>query len=86
LKFRTKLVLSGKSAAGVQVPAEIMQKLGSSKRPAVLVAIKGQNTQNAGTTPREIDHDVARRLNTPDVLFENHKFRLIEEINHENVM
>jgi Bacteriocin-protection, YdeI or OmpD-Associated/Domain of unknown function (DUF1905) len=41
LRSRTRLLLSGKSATGVQVPAEIVEKLGSSERPAAVVTIEG---------------------------------------------
>lgn len=41
MKFRARIELSGKTATGIQVPAEIVAHLGSSKRPAVLVTING---------------------------------------------
>lgn len=39
--FRAILQLAGKTATGIQVPAEVVAALGSSKRPAVTVTING---------------------------------------------
>lgn len=47
MRSRTRLLLGGKSATGFQVPAEIVEKLGSSERPAVLVTIMGQQYRSA---------------------------------------
>lgn len=41
MKFRAIIELSGKTATGIQVPAEIVAHLGSSKRPPVRVTING---------------------------------------------
>jgi len=41
MKFRARIELSGKTATGIQVPAEIVARLGSSKRPPVRVTING---------------------------------------------
>src|SRR5690348_2595179 len=41
MKFRTIVQSSGKSATGIQVPAEVVAHLGSSKRPPVRVTING---------------------------------------------
>ncbi len=41
MKFRGIVLLSGKSATGIQVPAAVVEGLGASKRPAVRVTIKG---------------------------------------------
>jgi hypothetical protein len=41
MKFRATIELSGKTATGIQVPAEVVAHLGSSKRPAVRVTING---------------------------------------------
>lgn len=37
--FRGTLLLGGKTATGIEVPAEVVEQLGSGKRPAVLVKI-----------------------------------------------
>jgi len=41
MKFRTKLLQAGKTATGIQIPEEIIERLGSGKRPPVRVTIKG---------------------------------------------
>ncbi|HEY4333123.1 MAG TPA: YdeI/OmpD-associated family protein [Ilumatobacteraceae bacterium] len=41
MKFRSTLVLGGKTATGITVPDEVVAALGSSKRPAVRVTING---------------------------------------------
>ncbi|OMF24548.1 hypothetical protein BK133_22595 [Paenibacillus sp. FSL H8-0548] len=39
MKFQTVIVLEGKTATGFEVPAEVVESLGSGKKPAVRVAI-----------------------------------------------
>jgi hypothetical protein len=39
ITFHTKILQAGKNAAGIQVPEEIIEKLGSGKRPLVRVTI-----------------------------------------------
>ena len=41
MKFRATIELAGKTATGIEVPAAVVAKLGSSKKPAVRVTIKG---------------------------------------------
>ena len=41
MRFRTTIRQSGKTATGIQVPAEVVEALGSGKRPAVKVRING---------------------------------------------
>lgn len=41
MKFRTKLLQAGKTATGIEVPAKIVESLGSGKRPKVRVTING---------------------------------------------
>lgn len=41
MRFRARIRLGGKTATGIQVPAEIMESLGSSRRPPVSVTING---------------------------------------------
>ena len=41
MRFRGIIQLSGKTATGIQVPAEVVEKLGSGKRPPVRVTING---------------------------------------------
>jgi len=41
MMFRATVELSGKSATGIEVPAEIIERLGKGKRPPVTVTIAG---------------------------------------------
>jgi hypothetical protein len=41
MRFRAVLELGGKTATGIEVPADVVAALGSSKRPAVQVTING---------------------------------------------
>ena len=41
MRFRTTIEQSGKTATGIQVPEEVVQALGSGKRPAVKVTVNG---------------------------------------------
>jgi hypothetical protein len=41
MRFRTKLLSAGKTAAGIEIPARVVEALGSSKKPAVSVTING---------------------------------------------
>lgn len=41
MKFRAIILQSGKTATGIQVPAEVVTSLGSGKRPPVRVTING---------------------------------------------
>jgi hypothetical protein len=41
MKFRATIELAGKTATGIDVPAAVVTKLGSSKKPAVGFAIMG---------------------------------------------
>ena len=41
MRFHTTILQSGKTAAGIQVPTEIVEGLGAGKRPKVSVTIRG---------------------------------------------
>jgi hypothetical protein len=41
MRFRTPLLLGGKTATGMEVPPEVVEALGAGKRPPVRVTIKG---------------------------------------------
>lgn len=41
--FRATVELGGKTATGIEVPADVVAALGSSKRPAVLITIAGHS-------------------------------------------
>ena len=46
MKFRTDLLSAGKTALGFEVPPEVVEGLGSGKRPPVLVTINGFTYRN----------------------------------------
>jgi hypothetical protein len=41
VQFRTTIQQSGKTATGIQIPEDVIEALGSGKRPAVKVTING---------------------------------------------
>jgi hypothetical protein len=41
LRFRTTILRAGKTATGIEVPAEVVTRLGTTKRPPVRVTING---------------------------------------------
>jgi hypothetical protein len=41
MRFHTTLLQSGKTATGLQVPQEVVEQLGSGKRPPVSVTLRG---------------------------------------------
>jgi hypothetical protein len=41
MRFRTKLLLAGKTATGFEVPTKVIEALGGGKRPPVRVTING---------------------------------------------
>jgi hypothetical protein len=41
MRFRTKILPAGKTAAGIEVPAKVVTALGTSKRPPVRATING---------------------------------------------
>jgi hypothetical protein len=47
ITFHTTILKTGKNTAGIQVPEEIIEKLGSSKRPLVRVTIKKYTYRSA---------------------------------------
>ena len=46
MRFRTTLLQSGPTATGIRVPDEVVEALGSGKRPAVRVTINGYTYRN----------------------------------------
>jgi hypothetical protein len=46
MRFRTPLVLHGKTATGFDVPASVVEALGGGKRPPVRVTINGYTYRN----------------------------------------
>ena len=51
MQFRTTILAAGKTATGIEVPVEVIEGLGSGKRPAVRVTINGQ-TYRSTVAPR----------------------------------
>lgn len=47
MRFRTNLLATGKTAAGMVVPAKVVEALGSSKRPPVRVTINGHTYRSS---------------------------------------
>jgi hypothetical protein len=41
MRFHTTLLQSGKTATGLQIPPEVVEEIGSGKRPAVRVTLRG---------------------------------------------
>jgi len=46
MRFRTTLELYGKTATGFEIPAEVVERLGTTKRPPVKVTINGYTYRN----------------------------------------
>jgi Bacteriocin-protection, YdeI or OmpD-Associated/Domain of unknown function (DUF1905) len=46
MRFRTTILQAGKTATGIQVPDEVVEALGSGRRPAVKVTINGYTYRN----------------------------------------
>jgi hypothetical protein len=62
-RFRAKVLLAGKTATGVEVPAKVVEGLRSTKRPAVRVTINGYTYRSSiapmgGTFMLGISQDV----------------------------
>ena len=47
MRFRTTIVQSGRTTTGIEVPEEVMEALGSGKRPAVRVTINGYSYRSS---------------------------------------
>ena len=50
MRYRTKLLSAGKTAAGIEVPPKVLELLGSSKKPAVKVTINGHTYRSTVAT------------------------------------
>ena len=46
MRFRTTILTAGKTATGIEVPPEVVEALGSSKRPPVRVTVNGYTYRN----------------------------------------
>jgi hypothetical protein len=47
MRFRTKILAAGKTAAGIEVPPKVVEELGSTKVPLVRVTINGFTYRSA---------------------------------------
>lgn len=50
MRFRATLELGGKTATGIEVPPEVVSRLGSTKRPPVRVTINGHTYRSTVAT------------------------------------
>jgi uncharacterized protein DUF1905/bacteriocin resistance YdeI/OmpD-like protein len=50
MRFRTIILSSGKTATGIRVPPEVLESLGSGKRPPVRVTINGYTYRSTVAT------------------------------------
>ena len=50
MRFRTRVLRAGKTATGVEVPAKVVDALGSTKRPLVKVTINGYTYRSTVAT------------------------------------
>lgn len=50
ITFHTTILQNGKNAAGIEIPAQVIEKLGAGKRPLVRVTIKGYTYRSAVAT------------------------------------
>jgi hypothetical protein len=50
MRFRTEILSSGKTAAGIEIPPEIVDALGTSRKPAVTVTINGYTYRSTVAT------------------------------------
>ena len=50
MRFRTKILLGGKTATGIEVPSNVMEGLGAGKKPPVRVTIKGYTYRSTVAT------------------------------------
>jgi hypothetical protein len=46
MRFRTTLLLAGKTATGMRIPDEVVEALGAGKRPPVRITINGYTYRN----------------------------------------
>jgi hypothetical protein len=51
MRFRTTIQLNGKTATGIEVPEEVIEKLGSGKRPPVRITVN-DHTYRSTVAPR----------------------------------
>ena len=50
MRYRTEILSSGKTAAGIEVPVDVLDALGTSRKPAVTVTINGYTYRSTVAT------------------------------------
>ena len=75
MRFRTTILQTGKTTAGIEVPPEVVEALGAGKRPPVRVALNGYTYRNTvavmgGTSMISVssEHRAASGLKGGDVV------------------
>ena len=46
MRFRTTILTAGKNAAGIEIPAEVVDSLGAGKRPPIRITVNGYSYRN----------------------------------------
>ncbi len=63
MRFRARIGLHGKTATGIQVPPEVVENLGPSKRSPVRVTINGHTYRSTEIYLHTDLSDLARQVN-----------------------
>jgi hypothetical protein len=50
MRFRTEILSNGKTAAGIEIPLEVLDALGASRKPAVKVSLNGYTYRSTVAT------------------------------------
>ena len=61
MRFRTTILQGDKTATGIRIPDEIVEALGSGKRPAVTVTINGFTYRSSVATVSGVLHGRRQR-------------------------
>ncbi len=54
MKFHTKILETGRTAAGIRIPDEVVEAIGSGKRPPVRVTINGYMYRSTIAGPDDV--------------------------------
>jgi uncharacterized protein YdeI (YjbR/CyaY-like superfamily) len=79
VKFRGTVLLGGKTATGIEVPAEVVDGLGASKRPAVRVRI-GAYTYRSSIDGLSYSNKLRHVLSIEDAKTPQTRRRRIEKV------
>ena len=50
MRFRTEILANGKTAAGIEIPLDVLDSLGTSRKPAVSVSLNGYTYRSTVAT------------------------------------